>query len=733
MASKELLASKVVFTEAGQAIPENFEAPTAIASGVMVTERGPVGEATRSLSWGDWQKVFGGYIATSHGPECVANFFGMGGRIFYTVRTVHYTDITNPATATSATASKAVTATTAVAQPAIVATNIAEPYNLSPGDTLDFSINGGGTLTATFTATSGISTSGNTEDFVLVDGMTLTLKLDGGSEQTFTFLNADFSAIGAAKAWEVANKINQTIVGGRAFAQAGAVVIGTDTLGSGGSAQITGGTSNAILAFPTTVNSGTGNVADITGVTVAEIKTIVEAAVAGTLVSTVTGGKFQVATVATGSTETIQVLGSSTADTKLGLDNVLHTGSDAGTATTFTAYGKTPGAYANSLYIEITNASSGDATEFNLNVKTLDVILEYHPNLSMTPTDDRYAVTIISEDSNLISLVDAGTGSRPTNATYGALTGGDDGLAGLVDADYVGDSGGGTGLHALTAISILNMIAVPGITSSVVQNGLVNYCLTDRGGIPVAFMATPEGSDAAAAVTHVETAGILELADCSVIFWPWVKVANPSNTIYGTDSLITTSPEGIMMGRAAITDVAKAGGVYQSPAGLIYGVLNIVLGIDSEEANQEIYRDLVYPKRINPIHKDDNTPYYNDGSKTLKNSTYPTIGERRGRSKIELDLVARFNSLRHLPATKETRKTLERVATTYLTDQMNDGAFTSKVPSEAFAIDAGDGINPPSEEEKGILNVDIDVRMAGSYQWVNVRFSNTFGTTSVEA
>lgn len=104
-------------------------------------------------------------------------------------------------------------------------------------------------------------TSGNTELFALANGQTLTVKVDGQStEQTVTFLSGDFGAIGAATAAEVAAVISTQLASPSATggSPGGAVTITSD---SGGTIQVTGGTANGALGFPTTFTpSGTSNV-----------------------------------------------------------------------------------------------------------------------------------------------------------------------------------------------------------------------------------------------------------------------------------------------------------------------------------------------------------------------------------------------------------------------------------------------------------------------------------------
>jgi hypothetical protein len=344
----------------------------------------------------------------------------------------------------------------------------------------------------------------------------------------------------------------------------------------------------------------------------------------------------------------------------------------------------------------------------------------------MSPLAERYVVTVVNATSNLVELTDLGLGTRPTNGTNAVLVGGNDGLVGIADADYVGTLSAQNGIYAFENIPIINLMDVPGVATPAVHSALVNYADVQRGGIPLVMTQGPQGSNAAAIDAYViTTAGLLNLSDCGSIFWPWCEIANPDTSVYGTAETILIPPSPIMAGRAAMTDVEVLGGVYQAPAGLLYGTLGIVLGIDSEDAQDERKRDIVYPHRINPIHKDEGTPYYCDGSRTLSAaSQYPSIGQRRGRSHIELELGFQLNYLRHLRVNTQTRQEAARICLQYLNEQMGLGAFVSKVPALAYSVDVGDGINPPAEENAGRMHINLRMRLAGSYEWILVQITS---------
>jgi hypothetical protein len=96
------------------------------------------------------------------------------------------------------------------------------------------------------------------ETFALSDGQTLLVKVDGGAVQIVTFVTADFVAVGAATAAEVATRITTDLTGASAVDFSGQVSLTSDTLGNKSRLEVTGGTANGALGFSTSVVLGAG-------------------------------------------------------------------------------------------------------------------------------------------------------------------------------------------------------------------------------------------------------------------------------------------------------------------------------------------------------------------------------------------------------------------------------------------------------------------------------------------
>lgn len=704
----ELLASKVVIQEEQPRIRNIVGVPTAITSGVGLAERGPVNVATEIVSFEGYVAVFGAFTANAQAlPLAVQGFFENGGSKIWITRVVHYTDITNAGTITSTAATiSLLTSVTAPTAGAVTSTN-APTYNMSAAETLIIDTDGVGDQTATFDAASATVTGANSETFALVnlEEFTFTLQAPFGL-QTVEFLTAEFVAIGTATAAEVAAVINAKTVGCSAADVAGAVVITVDQEGTGSSigtfAEVTG-TAMAKIGFTALSDTGTGDVADINAVTFAEVKTVVEADITnGSGVTVSLDTTITITSNTTGAASSVAVNATSTADTILGLDNATHSGTTGAAVATLTADAKYDGDYGNDLQTQVSTASSGDTSEFNLTVIEDGNIAEVFPNVTMDDTLANFVEDVVNDEnsgSQLINVVDvdAGIGSalfdRPANVTA-TLVGGSDGGA-ITDTDFVGSSTTATGLRSFDTINEIRLLIVPGVSTSIVQNGMITYAETTRSGSMFCVLDSPAGNSAAQIRTYVKTTAILkESTEFAGMFWPRIKVANPNRSVFGNTNTIVAAPSGHICGKMAKSDAAQPGNVYEAPAGEGFGDLRGALGVETDEVNDEAKRDLVFPDLINPITNLEGEPVRIDGARTLKSSgPFPTIGERRGVIFIEQSLKTGLNFSRFRKIKRALLNQLLRSARAFMITQTRNGAFASDDPATAFFLDFSAALN----------------------------------------
>ena len=119
--------------------------------------------------------------------------------------------------------------------------------------------------------------------------------------------------------------------------------------------------------------------------------------------------------------------------------------------------GFSEGGYASDIAPAVGDASNGKAEYFNLSVYVKGVFKQLIKNCTMDSTSLDYVETKVTNynktNAQLIRVADLGasgtaTQRRPVNsvAPYTKLSGGDDGLTGLVDNDFVGAPEDGTGI-----------------------------------------------------------------------------------------------------------------------------------------------------------------------------------------------------------------------------------------------------------------------------------------------
>lgn len=735
--SNQLLSSKIAIIEESPSVLPVQPAPTSITGAVGIAERGPIGVATLIQGFSDYLKIFGGFTTNSDLALAVKGFFdtNSGGQMWVT-RTVHYSDNTSPNSKTSAQASATIPTSNLAPAAGSETASILGPYALTPGLTLIVKIDGGGNLTATFTATAATLDSA-VQNFVLSNGQQLTLTIDGGGVQTITFQTSQFANIAAATALEVAAVINSQIVGASASVVSNKVRLTSDKLGTSSNVHVTGGSANAGLAFSTVAVAGTGNVANIAAVTATEVVAAIAGVVGGGATAVVAGGFPKLTSATLGAASSVQFTSGGTAQGIIGFDTAIHSGNNAGTLNTLTVKGKTDGAYANAITPIFSAPTNGQAGFFNLTVQENGVTEEVWPNVTMDANDPSYVIDIVNDSStgsDLIVLTDlfaatSAPNNRPALATY-QLSGGNDGLASLADSDFVGsvvaNAAAGTGIRALDSVPDLGILIVPGRATAVAHNAMVTYCEATRFGSVFTILDPPAGYSAQQMVTYVQsTALLVELSEFAAIYWPRVKVANPNKDIFGNGATITVFPSGHIAGRYAANDNAKPGGVYEAPAGVDFGRLTNVIGLETDEVKDENKRDLIAPALINPIVGLPNLPIHIDGDLTLKTTgNFPTIGERRGVIFIEQSLKNSLVFAKHRKIKASLLAQIQRTVLQFMLLQMRNDAFATDDPKTAFSLDFGFGIgtiNPPSESFARRVNGRVGIATAKPADFIVLR------------
>jgi hypothetical protein len=720
--STELLASKIVILEEEPRVPAITAMPSAVLLILGLFERGPIADRNLVTGLEEAMNLHGGFTTWADAMVALHGFYTNGGVFAWISRTTHFTDLTDPSTTTATKGSKMLRTAGSSDTAAEVTCATPGPWDLrdftgTPVNVLGIDI-GAGAVASTFVGTKGSVTDTTVYPHApLGAGVTVKFAFDGGSKQTVVFVGGETTAAA------VAAVIAAQLVGGTAEVAAGQVKVSSDTLGTLSSVAVTDGTSPLTWAAP--VHAPGDNVASLAAVTPAEAETIIELAMTPDVAVTVNGDDtITVATVAVGAAASIQVDVGTTSATQFGFDTDLHIGATAAPQDTLLVRGKTAGAYAGDITAVISAASNGVASRFNFQVLSSGLVKETFPNVTMDTTSVDYVETRVNHalrGSKLVEVVDQHLAvsvalRRPVNITSTALVGGSDGLVGLVDGDYIGNVAGPTGLYCFDVVEGGTILVVPGNTSAAVLTAMCDYAEVHRGGSMFCILDCPAGYTAAQMVAWVQSASLYERTEFAAVYWPRIKVVNPSTAIFGTDDYVTVPTSGWIAGLYAKND-QKLGGIYESPAGIGsgFGIIRGMVGVEDDpgggaqhEVLDERKRDLVYPYRINPITKLSGTPWHIDGGRTLKStSNFPNIGERRGVIFIEATVKSGLIVMKHRYNNADNRRKANRIITAFLLREMAKDAFRSKNPALAFYVDSSDQLNPVANEFAGIMTIRI--------------------------
>lgn len=714
--------------------------PSTIIGAAGICQMGPVGVEQVCLSWQDFQDVYGGFTANAQDfPLQIKALFdeaGDQGNVeLHVSRVVHCGTVGDPTTKTSAAATLALLTASIVATSGAATSGNPATWALTPGQHVDVAVDGGGAVVKTFTATQAALTDGSNAPYNLTNGWTLILAIDGGSPFAVPFSTGQFANIAAATAPEVAAALNTYFaansIGAVATVTSGPkVTITSNKAGTASQVNVTGGLANGAFGFSTSPVTGTGNVANIAAVTLAEAESIL-GSIAGLTSSTDGSGHVVLTSQTSGTASSIQVENTTTA-VAFGFDNTLHSGVNSGTPTTLTINGLWDGTYANALSIEVSPPTSGSSTEFNLAVLNGGVQAESWVNLSMDPNSPRYAPYVINgpptvngipgpnlsgqAPSKLIKVVDAdlfesgvpltlarpnGAVSPATGTTFGPLTGGNDGLASLADTDWSGGvtTNGRTGFRVLDLVQDVALLLAPGRATAAVHNAQINYCEVIRGGLCFAILDTPASLTAVQMVTYVQQTALLsEVSEMCSIYWPRIQVDNPNTTVFGQAATVVTGPSGAVAGLCARLDQSKPGGAFEHPASIEKGFLSSARGLEVIGGVAEVQditkRGLVFDALINPIMVKKGTPVYVDGARTLKDTgPFPTVGESRGVLSVQITVGNALDPKRNQNLRPKFYNQITMLVQAYLRALTKAECFATNDDATAWYFQMGPSLN----------------------------------------
>jgi len=383
------------------------------------------------------------------------------------------------------------------------------------------------------------------------------------------------------------------------------------------------------------------------------------------------------------------------------------------------------GTWGNDLYVAIENRADGT---FDVAVFYLGVQVERFDQLkrsSVNATDDKYIEKIVNAQSQYIDVVDNATelgnphDIAPLTST-GKLSNGKDGILGISDGDYIGvtwnpSTDAPTGLYTFADAETINIniIAVPGISSTAVINAMLTLC-TGRADC-MAIIDPPFGLRPQEIVDWHNGLGSGNStafnSSYGALYYDWLKIYDSYNKVE-----LYVPPSGYIAGVYALNDFVSES--WYAPAGLNRGRILSAVGVRYSPNLGE--RNLLYGdgNAVNPI-----VNFVQDGitvwgQRTLQRASTALDRVNVRRLMLYLRKVA-ANFSRYFVFEPNDPATWRRVRFTFntlLSDVQSRRGITD------YRVICDETINTPARVDRNELWVRILVRPTKAAEFIVIEF-----------
>lgn len=381
-----------------------------------------------------------------------------------------------------------------------------------------------------------------------------------------------------------------------------------------------------------------------------------------------------------------------------------------------------PGTWANLIYTEVSDVSaSGNVGRFNLVVRLGgsgdQYIVERWTDLSMDPTDGRYAPSLVNSPTtgssyikltNLSAATYVAASIVPAVSPAGGeiLTSGADGSAPSVGA-------AGEIYNAAATLAVVDdflTLNVPGVVDVATVNALIAFCEL-RG---TTFLVV----DCAAAQTPaqiVTTAGTYTSSSYAAIYYPQLVISDPSNTVPGSTRLVP--PGGAVVGQFVATDTQR--GTQKSPAG-INNRINGAVALEYKPLDSEF--DSLNVGKVNAIKTIPGAGMCIFGARTLKvNQIDKYISVRRTLMALRMALVNATRFAAFESNDENLWASLEDICSRILLELWQDGGLSGESEEEAFYVKCDGDTNTQNDINNGQVRIEIGVALETPAEFIVLR------------
>ena len=283
-----------------------------------------------------------------------------------------------------------------------------------------------------------------------------------------------------------------------------------------------------------------------------------------------------------------------------------------------------------------------------------------------------------------------------------SLTGGNSGITGLTDADYI------AGLEYCNTVEDATFIAIPGETATNVRNKIIEYA-DNHELFPI--VEAPVGTT----VKNVKGIRREITAFGGCLVYPWIQIVDPLN-----DSIKTVPPSGYVMG--VYSRVIGERGVKKVPAG-VDAVMNGVVSLEMRLTDDDI--GTLNNAGIVPIVNKIGVGLVVWGARSLSNDDD---------MRYVSDIIINYNIKKALyrntlfavfePNDEILWNKVKSICDSYLEGLRNEGALKGTA-EQAYRVICGETINTEATINDGFFYVDIAYAPNKPAEFVVIRIKHT--------
>jgi phage tail sheath protein FI len=381
---------------------------------------------------------------------------------------------------------------------------------------------------------------------------------------------------------------------------------------------------------------------------------------------------------------------------------------------------KNEGTWGNSINVTISNSLT--TGKFDLTVyyggNTDAEIVEKFTDLSMTPTDTRFAVSVINAGSVYVTATDLGSATTGSDRNPSVVT--NQALSTGANGSTVGNITDFSGFDVINQSLILN---VPGVTAATTINAAISYA-ESRDDVFVVIDST-----SATAADALTLAATYTPTSYAAVYYPPLVISDPTVGVGGASGQTKTVGAGAaLVGIYSTTDASR--GVFKAPAGLQTRVAGAVSVATLTNTELDSLNSAAAP--VNAIKYVPGSGIVVMGSRTLKTGYVDKyVPVRRTLIYLRKALTDLTEFAIFEPNDEALWRRINATVSGFLTGFWSQGGLRGATPQQAFFVKVDATNNPQASIDNGEVHLEVGVALQRPAEFVVIKIGQFDGGTTV--